>query len=455
MRLLRLGVVAAAIACALALATCTKGDGSSEGTSSRATISTGTGFDGQIGKFCKLPGSRQVFPDGTVNVVPGAPSGTPDLSWLTIPPGYCVHYYGAVGNTRQIRFAPGGELFVASPATCTTGGEQPCPPLCCYDGCTDKPACGGAAQIVVLPDDDGDGFADKPVVFLSNLPSTQGILFANDSFYYQDDTYIRRLPYKAGERKPEQPSGDIVVNIDVYTSTVHWPKTLDVADDGTIFVANGGDQNEVCDPSRPFHGGILKIDGSSGGAQVAKGLRNPIAIRCQHGHDLCFAAELALDYSWDGGGREKLFVIKQGDDWGFPCCATQNLPYAGGNADCSKVASEAEAFLIGETPFAFDFEPGLWPKPYTNSIFIPLHGTAGMWTGARVVALAVDEKTGLPLAGSDIGGTSTGALSDFALGWEDHHHGRPATITFAPDGRMFLGNDNDGSILWIAPLGLN
>ena len=40
--------------------------------------------------------------------------------------------------------------------------------------------------------------------------------------------------------------------------------------------------------------------------------------------------------------------------------------------------------------------------------------------------------------------------------WDDgtYRHGRPSAITFAPDGRMFVGNDNDGSIMWIAPLEL-
>jgi len=31
-------------------------------------------------------------------------------------------------------------------------------------------------------------------------------------------------------------------------------------------------------------------------------------------------------------------------------------------------------------------------------------------------------------------------------------HGRPAAIAFAPDGRMFVGNDINGLIVWIAPV---
>jgi hypothetical protein len=45
-------------------------------------------------------------------------------------------------------------------------------------------------------------------------------------------------------------------------------------------------------------------------------------------------------------------------------------------------------------------------------------------------------------------------MVDFATGWDDgqNDHGRPAALTFAPDGRMFVGNDMDGTIVWIAPV---
>lgn len=421
-----------------------------------ATISTGTGFDGGIGQYCKLPGSRQYLPGGQVNVVPGGSMSEPDLSWITLPPGYCVHWFGNVGNARQMRFAPGGELFVASPTAGTTGGNSS----------------QGQSSIILLPDDDADGYADQNIVFLNQddlgqpLASTQGLMFANDKFYFQAadkesgmmGTRILEMPYAKGDRKPNGAISELV-DITYYYSTTHWPKTIDIATDGTIYVGQGGDQSETCDPTRPFHGGIVKVDGTPGGNPIVKGLRNPISIRCQKDHNACYAVELALDYSAGGGGREKLLPIHEGDDWGFPCCATQGVPYPGisPTPDCSKTAAETGAFIIGETPFAFDFETGKWPAPYTKSVFIPLHGVAGSWQGARVVAIATDPTTGAPLPGSDLNGQATGSLSDFAVGWDDgsHSHGRPATIVFATDGRMFLGNDNDGNIVWIAPLGMN
>jgi hypothetical protein len=65
----------------------------------------------------------------------------------------------------------------------------------------------------------------------------------------------------------------------------------------------------------------------------------------------------------------------------------------------------------------------------------------------------MDDSTGLPLWASDVSGANTSNMLDFATGWDDRKddHGRPAPITFAPDGRMFLGDDQRGVVIWIAP----
>jgi glucose/arabinose dehydrogenase len=235
-----------------------------------------------------------------------------------------------------------------------------------------------------------------------------------------------------------------------------------MADDGTIYVGNGGDQSDPCTTAlpRPFLGGILKIGGAGdgeGGTPVARGFRNPIAVRCQRGHDLCFALELGLDGSELTGGREKLVPIRQGDDWGFPCCATANLPLAGLTVtpNCTGVVQESVAFFIGETPFGLDFEPGVWPDPYKKSIFVATHGDVGSWEGARVVAVPT-LGNGMPVRSSDLDG-STG-FTEFATGWpqtsQPPTQGRPAAVAFAADARLFVANDQDGDIFWIAPVGV-
>src|SRR5262249_32668904 len=158
-------------------------------------------------------------------------------------------YYGTVGNARQLRFAPGGELFVASPTGGTTGGGG-----------------GGQAAIVVLPDDNLDGVGDIPdggnIVFLGGLPYTQGMMFTNGYFYYQDNdasdakhrlgTLIMRMPYVPGQRNASPPAmRQMVADITYYSDGLHWPKPIDIADDGSIYVGNGGSQGDQCVEPHP------------------------------------------------------------------------------------------------------------------------------------------------------------------------------------------------------------
>jgi len=396
-----------------------------------------------MANFCDLPGSV-VWNGGVPQVVPGDAGGVaaPDLTWMKLPDGFCGHYFATVPETRQLRFSPSGDLFVSSPSTPAPGG-----------------ASGGLGAVVVLPDDNHDGVADGMKTYLSGLAMTQGMLFANSSFYYQNGTAFFQTPYKNGDRVAGG-VGTQVVDVNVYSSSTHWSKVIDVDDSGNIYITNGGDEGEVCDatlsgPDRPFHGGILRIDGTPNGELIAKGTRNAIAIRCAKGTGTCFGLELARDFSPELGSREKLFPIRKGDDWGFPCCATANTPYSdytNPTPDCSTVAAEEDSFIIDHTPFTLDFEEGSWPGSWQYRAFVGLHGFFGSWVGARIVGIATDPRTGWPV---DVAEAEAGTgLTDFATGWDDGKldHGRPAAIAFAPDGRLFVGNDINGMILWIAPV---
>src|SRR5262249_5165821 len=144
----------------------------------------------------------------------------------------------------------------------------------------------------------------------------------------------------------------------------------------------------------------------------------------------------------------KMVSIRQGDDWGHPCCLTKDVPDPLGvppGTDCSMVAQEDASFYLGDVAFGLAFAPPAWPAPWGGSAFVAAHGTAGSWKGARVMSVAMDAETGLPLPGT---------AADFATGWDDGtlEHGRPAALELSSDGRLFVANDNDGAIIWIAPL---
>jgi len=415
---------------------------------------TYTGFDGPLpegpppgGTFCDLPGSIVFTAQGKMTVPGTDPTGQePDLSWVTLPAGFCLHYFGNAPSVRQMRFAPGGDLFAASPGVGTVGGASQ-----------------GAGAILVLPDDNRDGWADGALTYLGGLTQTAGLMFGNSSFYYQDGTSVMKLPFQQGDRTAPG-AGTKLTQVTTQQAAEHWPKVMDIAQDGTIYVSNASTQSEQCMSTRPLYGAIFSVQSDGSLVPVTKGFRNPIAMRCESNHDVCLAAELVLDGS-GSVAHEKLIPVRMGDDWGFPCCATTNKPYpgvtyqdTGTTPDCSGIASEDSGFIVGDTPFGLDFEPGMWPAPWTGRVFVALHGTFGLWKGARVISVQLDPNTGLPVAGNDEdAGMSQGAvMADIATGWDDGSkaHGRPAAVAFAPDGRLFVGNDFDSSVIWIAPVNL-
>jgi glucose/arabinose dehydrogenase len=406
------------------------------------------------GSYCALPGSLVATPEGMAIVAGGDPS-LPDLSWLTVATGFCIHHFAKLPETRQLRTAPGGDVFVSSPSTPTAGG-----------------ASGGKGAVLVLPDDDHDGLADSAITFVGNLPLTQGMSFAGGYFYYQDGATIRRVAFHSGDRSPSA-AAQVVTTITAPQSGDHFPKSVDVARDGTVYVTNGSDQGESCLASRMAVGAVFKVMPDGSNSVVTSGFRNPIAMRCEADQNVCLVAELAKDGSGQGGGgREKIVPVRQGDNWGFPCCATTSVPYQDmmftdtnrtvQASDCASVTPESVSFEIGDTPFGIDFETGDWSAPWQHRAFVALHGEVGSYTGSRVVGIALDPKTGLPLPSNDLGNRTSMApnMMDFVTGWDAaahggvNNHGRATAVTFGADGRMYVGDDTNGEIFWVAPVGL-
>lgn len=402
--------------------------------------------------------------DSGMAMVAGGDPSSPDLSWLSVPTGYCLHHFAHVPETRQLRVSSNGDVFVASPSQYTAGGEEE----------------RGVGAILVLPDDDHDGVADSTLTFMGNLPQTQGLVIAGEYLYFQDATALKRVKLEAGDRKPSQAPETLtsMKDSDAQQFPLHWPKLVDIAKDGTVYFTNGSDQGETCyAPSerakRPPTGVVFKVEPSGALSVVASGFRNPIAIRCEQAINVCLLVELARDGSGDTGGREKIVPIREGDDWGYPCCATRMKPYAemafmdpagrtSGQAlqesDCASVASENVTLKIGDTPFGIDFEAGTWEGPWQNRAFVAMHGAVGSYIGSRVVAIALNPMSGLPEPASDLEGILEAApnMMDFVTGWDDHtlSHGRATALAFAGDGRLFIGDDTRGEIFWVAPVGL-
>jgi len=151
------------------------------------------------------------------------------------------------------------------------------------------------------------------------------------------------------------------------------------------------------------------------------------------------------------GAREKLFVVRASTTYGYPCCYTQSVegPLSDPRFNCGVVAREEAYFNIGETPFGLDWERGRWPAPFANGIFVALHGSYYLGppgVGSRVIFAPTDPVTHAP----------SGEFTTFIDGWGpgSPQMRRATDIAFAPDGRMFVSDDWDGRIYWVAPMTL-
>jgi glucose/arabinose dehydrogenase len=357
----------------------------------------------------------------------------PDVSRAGLVKGFCIREFATVGAPRVLAMAPeGGRVFVASPSRVTPGGA---------------PA--GPGAILILQDANGDGVADPAVTFLGGLATVHGLLFANNSLYYTVAEAVFRVPYLPGMERPMAPP-ERVADLTPQSPAIRWTHTLVQARDGTIFVSVGNYSSFTCPPN-PREGAIFRLrTGSLEPELVSSGLRNPMYLRCNPSGSTCYAAELSDD-GWDPRtgteGREKLVVLRTGEDYGYPCCAGRGAlappGRASGRAECGRVNQELRSWPLHDTPFGMDFERGTWPAPWRGGFFVGLHGAYGSWENTKLQWSPVDPTTGEP----------TGQWQDFATGWGRDARGLVGRVTdalFSPDGRLFFTDDQAGKVYWIA-----
>lgn len=383
---------------------------------------------------------------------------------VTLPEGFCIRRYGRLAHPRVMQFAPNGDLFIASWLSPGPGGTGP-----------------GIGAIVVAPDDNRDGVADNlganalpdanrdqvadDLGIYANaaalpLPGSDapdgwsnvhGILFANGYLYFTSRGHVYRIPHTPGMRRVAPgTTPELLADI---SDSVRPTHTLAMGPDGALYVTLGNYGLFACPNTNPRQGAVLRIRSSPTdtsiplmGTIVAQGFRNPMYMRC-HAWG-CYAAELTDD-GWTAPGREKIMKIESGQNYGYPCCYDRNLPSPanGGRQSCAEVTPSLVGFPVGYTPFGHDFAPSTWPAPYANALFIGLHGQVGSWNDTGINWAPAD-----PTTHAFMSENATRFISGWGRGTANE--GRVAELLFAPDGRLFFTDDQQGHIYWIAPTSL-
>ena len=379
----------------------------------------------------------------------------------------------SLGGARHAAVAPNGDVYVNT-------WRSP------YDSSRKAPAGG---LVVALRDTNGDGRADLIRRFGSTSESGShggtGIALVNGALYVEADSSIVRYHIAEGELVPRDPPETIVAGLTTEGSHPMHPIAVDTM--GNLFVDMGSATNacQLEDRQKGSRGidpctelrrraGIWRFSALETGqryspaARYATGIRNAEGLAIgphdgrlyatQHGRDQLGENWPAL-FDWKESARlpaEELLLVEKGADYGWPYCyydpEQQHLvlaPEYGGDGKklgrCSEKREPIAAYPAHWAPMGLAFYTGsAFPAEYRGGAFIAFHGS---WNRAP------EPQEGYNVVFQPFaGGKPSGRYRVFADGFAGARkepglaEHRPAGVAVAPDGSLFVTDDQRGAV---------
>lgn len=381
-----------------------------------------------------------------------APSAQPDpLSFVDLPAGFQVSVYskgdlggglvrphgGANPGARFMAFHD-GTLYVAVPGT-----ES------------------GAGKVLALPDDDGDGRADRHVTVLDGLNRPNDLAFHGDRLYVANTFSVTR--YALDGVGVDETTREVVVDdLAENNSDAAWTTTITVHD-GSLWISKG----TAVKSDRPHDNGFREkvtrcgIDGDDC-ETIARGLRNAVGMTATPGGRVV-VTEMGMGHADPDFPPDELNVIREGADYGWPYCHGENEPIdpafvAGEDNPHRELLRDRDANCTGKAPPdlsipAHSSPLGLtvytgeqFPEEYRGDLFVAYHGSWGIDppVGYEIVRVECGERFRATCNGSY-------GVRDFATGWKNPEtpmepRGRPVDVVVGPDGALYVSDDQNGAI---------
>ncbi len=389
----------------------------------------------------------------TRNPIRGVDSG------LVLPAGFSeTKVVTGLGRARHIAIAGNGDVFVKLEKL--------------KDG----------KGIYRLHDSNGDGKADQITGF-GNYVGT-GIAIKNGYLYASSNSEVFRYKLNEKDGKVDEASVEKIIT-GLVDQGQHNSKSITLDNAGNIYVNIGAPSN-ICQVQDRINGSpgqdpcpILETAGGiwqfradklnqsyAQGVRYATGLRNVVGLDwnnevndlylMQHGRDMLFQfyPELFDVKSGANNPAEEMFRIKKGSDCGYPYCYFDNdkkqkllNPEYGGDrikaGRCDDKEKSILQFPGHLAPNALLFYTGTkFPEKYRNGAFIAFHGS---WNRspepqAGYFVVFVPFKNGMP----------SGAWEVFADGFAGPNinkaNYRPCGLAQAPDGSLYVSEDNNGTV---------
>lgn len=333
-----------------------------------------------------------------------------------------------------------------------------------------------------LHDTNGDGKPDQVTGF-GNYVGT-GIAIKNGWLYASSNSEVFRYKINEAAGKVEEASVQKIIT-GLVDEGQHNSKSIALDNAGNIYVNIGCPSNacQVQDrtkgspgqdpcPLLETAGGIWQFKADqlnqsyAQGTRYATGLRNVVGLDwnnevnnlyvMQHGRDQLyqFYPELFNEKEGAENPAEEMFRLKKGSDCGYPFCYFDNdkkqkllnPEYGGDRVKAGQCEGKEKSILqfpghLGPNALLF-YTGNKFPAKYKNGAFIAFHGS---WNRspqpqAGYFVVFVPFKNGMP----------SGQWEVFANGFAGANINkakyRPCGLAQAPDGALYVSEDNNGTV---------
>lgn len=400
------------------------------------------------------------------------PPGDPDKGGLTLPDGFdaLVVVDKLKGRARQITVNDNGDIYVKHQYPRKDGG------------------------CVALRDTNQDGKADIIERFAKYEKEGKwslqtGIGLYNGYIYFSTDLVVYRYKLKPGTLLPEGERETVVIDDHSHGRHEHIAKPIAFDNKGHIYVPFGAPSNACQEPKRTpgaagldpcpqreDHAGVWRFDANklnqrqADGEKYASGIRsivgmdwNPVDEELYvviHGRDDLLRLFPNIYSSWQSAmlPSEEFVRVQQGSDFGWPYCYYDQMqekkvlaPEYGGDGNEVGRCDEYDNPLIGFpghwAPNGLTFYHGdQFPERYRHGAFIAFHGSTirAPYPQSGYFVAFVPFENGAPTGEWEVFANGF-AQVDPIVSVSDAVH-RPMGIAEGPDGSLYLGDTEEGTI---------
>lgn len=341
-----------------------------------------------------------------------------------LPAGFFIDIFAAdLKNPRVMTFDPSGNLIVSIPQE---------------------------GKVVVLPDQDQDGRADKTVVLADKLDRPHGLAFKDNKLYVAQVQSVTSFDYDSQTLQIRNPQKVL----DLPAGGRHFTRTIGFR--GDILYISVGSTCDVCEEKDLRAGTILAANINTGQSQIfAKGLRNSVFFTFHPQNGQIWATEMGRDFLGDNLPPDEINIVKEEKDYGWPYCYgnrvhdtdfdqkiyIQTVP----QLPCGLTEAPVYEIAAHSAPLGLAFvNSALFPGDWQGDLLVAYHGSWNRSTpiGYKVVRL---EKEGEKVQKEE--DFITGFLPVSAAGDQDLQTiGRPADLAFNSQGYLFVTDDKAGVV---------